>query len=53
MTAGLNKTLNDKNSPLLHSSVGKAVAQLVKALPYKPKGRGFYSRGRHWNFSLI
>jgi hypothetical protein len=52
-TANLNKTLNDKNSPLIHSSVGNAVAQLVEALPYKPKGRRFYSRWRHWHFSLI
>jgi len=29
-----------------------AVAQLVKALHYKPEGRGFDSRWCHWNFSL-
>jgi hypothetical protein len=29
-----------------------AVAQLVEALRYKPEGRGFDSRRRHWNFSL-
>jgi hypothetical protein len=29
-----------------------AVAQLVEALLYKPKGRGFDSRWCHWNFSL-
>jgi hypothetical protein len=28
------------------------VANLVEALRYKPGGRGFYSRGFHWNFSL-
>jgi hypothetical protein len=50
MTAGLNKTLTDSNSPLLHCS---AVAQLFKDLPYKPKGHGFYSRWRHLNCSLI
>ena len=31
---------------------GHAVAQLVEALPYKPEGRGFYSRRCYWNFSL-
>jgi hypothetical protein len=30
---------------------GHALAQLVKALPYKPAGRGFDSRC-HWNFSV-
>jgi len=29
-----------------------AVAQLVKALRYKPEGRGFDSRWCHRNFSL-
>ena len=29
------------------------MAQLVEALRYKPKGRGFDSRWCHWNFSLI
>jgi len=48
MRASLNEMLNDKNSPLLNSSVGNAVAQLVEALPYKMKGRGFYSRWRSW-----
>jgi hypothetical protein len=28
------------------------VAQMVEALRYKPEGRGFDSRWRHWNFSL-
>jgi len=28
------------------------VAQLVKALRYKPEGRGFDSRWCHWNFTL-
>jgi len=27
------------------------VAQLVEVLRYKPEGRGFDSRWRHWNFS--
>jgi hypothetical protein len=31
---------------------GHAVAQLVEALRYKPDGRVFDSRWRHWNFSL-
>ena len=31
---------------------GHAVAQLVKALRYKPEGRGFHSRWCHKNFSL-
>jgi hypothetical protein len=31
---------------------GHAVAQLVQALRYKPKGRGFDSRWCHGNFSL-
>jgi len=26
------------------------LAQLVEALRYKPEGRGFDSRWRHWNF---
>ena len=29
-----------------------AVVELVKALFYKPEGRGFDSRWCHWNFSL-
>jgi hypothetical protein len=28
------------------------VAQLVEALRYKPKGRGFDSQWCHWNLSL-
>jgi hypothetical protein len=28
------------------------MAQLVEALRYKPEGRGFESRGCHWDFSL-
>jgi hypothetical protein len=31
---------------------GRAVAQLVEALRYKPEGRGFDSRWCQWNFSL-
>ena len=34
------------------NNMGHAVAQLVEALRYKPVGRGFNSRWRHWNFSL-
>ena len=34
------------------SKLGRAVAQLVDALRYKPEGRGFDSRWCHWNFSL-
>jgi hypothetical protein len=29
-----------------------AVARWVEAMRYKPEGRGFDSRWRHWNFSL-
>jgi hypothetical protein len=29
-----------------------AVAQLAEALPYKPKGRGFDSRWRHWKLFI-
>jgi hypothetical protein len=43
-----NKTNNNNNN----HKVGYAVAQLVKALCHKPKGRGFDSRWCHWNFSL-
>jgi hypothetical protein len=32
--------------------VGHAVAQLVETLRCKSEGRGFDSRGCHWNFSL-
>ena len=32
--------------------LGQAVARLVEALRYKPKGRGFDSRWCQWNFSL-
>ena len=31
---------------------GHAVAQLVKALRYKPEGRGFDFQSFHWNFSV-
>jgi hypothetical protein len=31
---------------------GHAVAQLVEALRYKPKRRGFDSQWCHWNFLL-
>jgi hypothetical protein len=29
------------------------VVQLAEALRYKPEGRGFDPRWRHWHFSLI
>ena len=32
--------------------MGHAVVQLVEALRYKPEGRGFNSRWRHWIFTL-
>ena len=32
---------------------GHAVTQLVEALRYKSESRGFDSRWRHWNFTLI
>ena len=35
----------------LHYLTEHAVAQLVEALRYKPEGREFDSRWRHWNFS--
>jgi len=31
---------------------GYAVAQLVKALRYKPEDRGFDSRWGHWDFFI-
>jgi hypothetical protein len=34
------------------STWGHAVAQMVKALRYKPEVRWFDSRWYHWNFSL-
>ena len=37
---------------LLKNIWGYAVSQLVEALRYKPKGRGFDSRWSDWNFSL-
>ena len=37
---------------ILHKHLGCAVAQLVEALRYKPKGRGFNSPQCHWNFAL-
>ena len=32
--------------------LGHPVEQLLETLRYKPEGRGFDSRWRHWNFSL-
>jgi hypothetical protein len=29
------------------------VVQLLKALHYKPEGRGFDFQWHHWNFSLL
>jgi hypothetical protein len=43
-----NRSLNLKIFTLY--LLGHAVAQLVEALRYKPKGRGFDSRWCHWNF---
>jgi len=42
------------NIKIIYHSIVRAgvVAQLVEALRYKPEGRGFDSRLRHWNFSL-
>jgi len=37
---------------LLRINWRHAVAQLVEALRYKPKGRRFSSRWCHWNLSL-
>jgi len=42
-------TFNFKYSVSLLGARGGVV---VKALRYKPAGRGFYSRWRHWNFSV-
>ena len=38
---------------VIHNSAGYVVAQLVKALLYKPEGRGFNSRWGHSDFSLL
>jgi len=35
-----------------HETVGARVSLVVKALRYKPAGRGFDSRWCHWNFSV-
>ena len=47
--------LKNCTSEILHSTgVHRGtllVAQLVEALLYKPEGRGFDSRWRHWNFT--
>ena len=58
-------TLFEKHWPTLCADVHKcvnisfrlvhisdAVAQLVEAQRYKPKGCGFDSRWGHWNFSV-
>ena len=37
---------------LIHISVGARCGVVVKALRYKPAGRGFDSRWCHWNFSV-
>jgi hypothetical protein len=36
----------------LVNELGYAVAQIVEALRYKPKGQGFDLRWGHWDFSL-
>jgi hypothetical protein len=48
VTATLASYIFDYYIPLR----GYAVAQLVEALRYKPKGGGFDSRWSHWNFSM-
>ena len=40
----------DKILDALWNEQGKAVAQLIEALRYKPAGRVFDSRCGHWNF---
>jgi hypothetical protein len=40
------------NLEALDRKVGHAVGQLVQAMRYKPKGRGFDSRWCRWIFSL-
>jgi len=35
-----------------YRSLEHSVAQLVESLCYKPEGREFVSRWRHWNFLL-
>jgi hypothetical protein len=37
---------------LLHRCEGARGGRVVKALRYKPAGRGFDSRWCHWNFSV-
>ena len=38
---------------IVYASRGCAVAQLLKALRYKPEDRGFGSRWGYWNLSLV
>ena len=35
-----------------HNNIGASGGVVVKALSYKPAGRGFDSRWCHWNFSV-
>ena len=37
---------------MLHYNPGARGGSVVKALRYKPAGRGFDSRWCHWNFSV-
>ena len=50
--AGIHCWLNDKNVIVQREFAEYAVMQLVEALRYKPKGRGFDCRQGHWDFSL-
>ena len=43
---------NTRKCYICSTTVVHAVAQLVEALRYKPKGCGFDSQRCHWNFSL-
>jgi hypothetical protein len=59
MLSGCNKVGNNSklqefilgNQPV-PSHIGARSGVVVKALHYKPAGRGFDSRWCHWNFSV-
>jgi hypothetical protein len=51
-TVGCTKLATSQLHTRLPCKLGHAVAQLVEALHYKPKGREFDSRLCNWNFSL-
>jgi hypothetical protein len=40
------------NIKYVYNTVGARGGVMVKALSYKPAGRGFDSRWCHWNFSV-